>query len=275
MRTKQILLDNAYVAWAEAIELCNELLDGKATINNQKRFVSALHNSIELFLKQIMLDENNHNIAKLPKVDSIETSELSLKYYQSNDLNKFFKELSNEQRQLFHSIAFNEFYNRNHIDFSINQSYFKECLKKLNNLRNDEMHFYIDKHNFLSEENFIMLHNFMIKFREYLVFKKVIYNNYKAFDNDIHFTELKEFSYFESLWENPIRKMLSGLLDDSLEYAKYGNSFELAVAIWKNHPHISNSFNELWSVIENMIKFGMIEYEFTESENEFIIKTMK
>ena len=78
MRTKQILLDNAYVAWAEAIELCNELLDGKATINNQKRFVSALHNSIELFLKQIMLDENNHNIAKLPKVDSIETSELSL-----------------------------------------------------------------------------------------------------------------------------------------------------------------------------------------------------
>lgn len=52
---KPILMDNAFEAWAVAICYCNDIKDGKATLQYQKNFVSSLHNAVELIMKQVML----------------------------------------------------------------------------------------------------------------------------------------------------------------------------------------------------------------------------
>lgn len=49
---KHILRDNALEAWAMAIKYCEAILEGKATLEYRKHFVSSLHNAVELFIKQ-------------------------------------------------------------------------------------------------------------------------------------------------------------------------------------------------------------------------------
>ena len=62
MRKKQILLENALESWSVAVKYCKDIQNGLATLHYQKTFVSSLHNTIELLLKQIMLDENDHSV---------------------------------------------------------------------------------------------------------------------------------------------------------------------------------------------------------------------
>lgn len=61
----QILLNNAYEAWKSAIYYHDRIEKGFTTLEFQKGFVSSLHNSVELFLKQIMLDNKDHDVATL------------------------------------------------------------------------------------------------------------------------------------------------------------------------------------------------------------------
>lgn len=49
----QILQNNALEAWAMAVRYCDYILEGKATLEYRKHFVSALHNAVELFVKQL------------------------------------------------------------------------------------------------------------------------------------------------------------------------------------------------------------------------------
>ena len=57
--------------------------DGKATLQYQKNFVSSLHNAVELIMKQMMLNNNDHRVAfiKEPK-DEID-EKLSCEYYKA------------------------------------------------------------------------------------------------------------------------------------------------------------------------------------------------
>ena len=64
---KHILIDNALEAWAMAIKYCNYILDRKATLQYRKQFVSFLHNSVELFIKQLMLDNNDHRVCSVKR----------------------------------------------------------------------------------------------------------------------------------------------------------------------------------------------------------------
>lgn len=45
---KPILTENAFEAWAAAIRFCDDIKDGKATLQYQKNFVSSLHNAVNL-----------------------------------------------------------------------------------------------------------------------------------------------------------------------------------------------------------------------------------
>ena len=49
---KPVLMENAFEAWAAAIRFCDDIKDGKATLQYQKNFVSSLHNAVELIMKQ-------------------------------------------------------------------------------------------------------------------------------------------------------------------------------------------------------------------------------
>lgn len=86
----QILLNNAYEAWKSAIYYHDRIEKGFTTLEFQKGFVSSLHNSVELFLKQIMLDNKDHDVATLRNVKEEDDVLLQLKYIRADDLNQFF-----------------------------------------------------------------------------------------------------------------------------------------------------------------------------------------
>ena len=50
----QILLDNAYESWRNALYYHDQIMKGIASLGNQKGFVSSLHNAIELFQPEIV-----------------------------------------------------------------------------------------------------------------------------------------------------------------------------------------------------------------------------
>ena len=101
---KKILLDNALESWSIAVKYCKYIKNGMVTLHYQKTFVSSLHNSVELFLKQIMIDNNDHNVASLFEVENEADATLQLEYYKSKELNRFFKELNDKKRYKFRSI---------------------------------------------------------------------------------------------------------------------------------------------------------------------------
>lgn len=61
----QILQNNAIEAWAMAIRHCDYILEGKATLEYRKHFVSVFHNSVELFIKQLMLNNTDYRVTQL------------------------------------------------------------------------------------------------------------------------------------------------------------------------------------------------------------------
>lgn len=104
---KRILLNNSYESWMQAVEYAKLLQDGVCTLGYKKRFVSSLHNAVELFLKQIMLDNCDYRIATIKNGISADGSPLK-DFYQATDLNKYFSDLSPEIRKKFFTIEFSE-----------------------------------------------------------------------------------------------------------------------------------------------------------------------
>lgn len=185
---KRILLDNAYEAWGQAIKYCDEILAGKITFQNKKFFVSALHNAVELFLKQCMIDKNIHSIVDIPRTSKINARRfddtLSV-FRKSENLNQYFSDLDIKKLEQFHFISFYKLIYKKNLKeilaeyftpydvfgnkrnfISVNDIYKALCL--LNKLRNKETHFYIDNDTFLSSKDFITLHNFMLSFYDIL-----------------------------------------------------------------------------------------------------------
>lgn len=83
-------MDNAFEAWTAAIRYCNDIKDGKATLQYQKNFVSSLHNAVELIMKQMLLNNNDHKVAEMRKPTNEADAKLLLDYYKSTNLNCFF-----------------------------------------------------------------------------------------------------------------------------------------------------------------------------------------
>lgn len=59
---KKILLENACVAWRQAVEYRDYIKDGLSNLYYKKQFIGSLQNAIELFLKQIMIDNNDKKV---------------------------------------------------------------------------------------------------------------------------------------------------------------------------------------------------------------------
>ena len=158
---KRVLLDNAYEAWAMAIKYCHLLAEGIATLPVQKQFVSSLHNAVELFLKQMMIDAGDHDVASVRRIKTLDDAQLALRYMTENDLNKFFSSLSSQELDKFSSIEFGSLIDKHKsiIKDGLNGQTLKIELKLLQELRNNETHFLITESNFLSENDFQTLHN--------------------------------------------------------------------------------------------------------------------
>lgn len=264
---KQILLDNAYEAWKNAISYHDKIENGYSSLEYQKGFVSSLHNAVELFLKQIMLNNNDYTVARVGNVKSLNDAKLQLDYYNANDLNLYFSTLPSLELDKFYSIEFSHLIDKAKKLLDITDNTKKEELKKslsrLQELRNNETHFYISESNYLSEQDFCQLHNFMIMFFKSIVSK--IFNQYtiKDFSDtlkinlvskfkqmEIAFNPLSSFSYRDALINNKtvhkIKAYLKGKHSD--EYASCGTDDHLVLAV-----HIIKSENIKGKFVDDYI----------------------
>ena len=106
-KMKHILQDNALESWAMAIKYSNFILNGKAILQYRKQFVSSLHNAVELFIKQLMLDNNDHRVCSVRKGCDA-GGHPAVEFYNAADLNSYFEKLADEDMKKFYSIEFNE-----------------------------------------------------------------------------------------------------------------------------------------------------------------------
>ena len=90
-----------------AVRYCDYILGGKATLEYRKHFVSALHNSVELFIKQLMLNHTDYRVTQLKKGCNSD-GQPARDFYNSEDLNVYFSSLDEQTMRKFFSIEFNK-----------------------------------------------------------------------------------------------------------------------------------------------------------------------
>ena len=269
---KKILLDNALESWSIAVKYCKYIKNGMVTLHYQNTFVSSLHNSVELFLKQIMIDKNDHNVAKLFKAENKFKTNLQLEYDKSKELNRFFRELDDEEKYRFRSIGFYELVENSdsllkELLKSINVASIKSELKILQKLRNSETHFYITS-DYLSEADFVKLHNLMIIIYKALQHYKLLpyLGRVPNFSEYYHLSfnekEITTFSYKTAVINSSIAKSLKEVF--SVKLYDFGcNSFDITEQyfneIKNNGLQIYYDFNEVLAVVQMLNKYNLIE----------------
>lgn len=272
---KMILQENALESWALAISYCDEIIAGKATLSNKKHFVVALQNSIELFVKQQMLNIKDYRVAKIKQCGS--DGEPSKSYFAATDLNQFFFDLSGKDiMKKFYTLEFNtvkeiqkelfsRFFNSEGISIT------KE-LNVLQILRNDETHFYISENDFLDDIEFQELHNMMIIF--YKILKKYsllpfigeAFGKYKRFRFERK--PLKNFSFKEQLRKSKFIKTLKNNIETKVFPGSRYESYEIAEDIICVCDEYSESdFDEIWAYIHMLLKYKMLEITDIVDEN--------
>ena len=273
---KPILMDNAFEAWATAIHYCNDIKGGKATLQYQKNFVSSLHNSVELIMKQMLLNNNDHKVAEIKKPTNEVDAKLLLDYYKSTDLNSFFDSLSDDELSKFHTIQFSDLISQHKKIFG---SYLhpKETLKTelelLQQLRNKETHFMISQNSFLSEENFLVLHNFMIHF--YKIMKDwtpvdsddielyiLPFWGYPAGADSVYEFDcepLQEFSYERTVRNSKLAKDIAEILKGDYQCgAPNFSPYTIAKELTEGFNGLSAQFDEVWAMVFMMQSLKMI-----------------
>lgn len=278
---KPILIDNAFEAWAAAIRYCNDIKNGKATLQYQKNFVSSLHNAVELIMKQMLLNNNDHSVAEVRKPKNEAEAKLLLDYFKASDLNRFFESLSNDELLKFYTIPFNEL-------ISSHKKIFGDSLKSgetlktelelLQRLRNDETHFMIRQDSFLSEGDFRTLHNFMVRF--YKIIKKwnpvngddlessiFIWWYWYSPDKDDSMYEfecelLQDFSYESAVRNSKLAKDIAEILKDNLQCgAPDFSPYDIAFDLMNGYNGLSAQFDEVWAMVYMMQSLGMIDVQ--------------
>ena len=276
---KPILMDNAFEAWVAAIRYCNDIKGGKATLQYQKNFVSSLHNAVELIMKQMLLNNDDHRVADVRKPKS--NAKLVLDYANATNLNRFFEKLQSEELSKFKTIQFKDL-------ISLHQELFGKSLfqgeslqtelELLQKLRNNETHFMIHQGSFLSEENFRVLHNFMIRFYKIMKtwcpadgndLERFIFLYWDWFnpDNDesiygFDCELLDNFSYETAVQNSKLAKDIAEILKDDYPYgAPDFSSYTIAKDLTAGYTGLSAQFDEVWAMVYMMQSFRMIVVE--------------
>ena len=273
MKKKQILLENAYEAWSDAVTFEFLLRDGISTLGYKKRFVTSLHNAVELFLKQIMLDNNDYRVAKINKLSSANGEPLK-SFLESEDLNTYFSSISRDDRKSFFTIDFSDLIDICKKDKLINID--SSALKVLNELRNNETHFYITGSDYLSDSEFCTLHNFMVDFFEEIRKKDLMFASFDGSmsPGDLFFDgkRIETFCFSSAIKRsNVVKKIRSCLYQKVYQGYPTDSALDFTWTIWdmiKNEDEIY-SFERTVAYIEslfaaNAISFSVIFEEIPE-----------
>ena len=275
---KQILLKNAYQSWIQAIKNARDIKNGLVTLQYKKSFISTLHNAVELFLKQLMLNTQDYRVAKVKPTKLNKNGEPLKSYYQSQNLNEYFKNLTVEERKIYISIEFSELISihkellRNSLPSG---SVYTTELQLLQRLRNDETHFYVDADEFLDSDEFILLHNFMISFNKILENEHLLpcttmpiaEEQLLCFDDTP--LDKAHFSFDNSVKNSPKVKVISKIINGEC-FKNFTPPYELAECFEDKFLENGISFDEAYSYIESMLDYDIINYieEYGEIEDE-------
>ena len=292
---RPILMDNAFEAWAAAIRYCNDIKDGKATLQYQKNFVSSLHNAVELIMKQMMLNNNDHRVAEVRSPENKSEAQLLLNYFKATDLNGFFNSLSDDELSKFSTIQFNKLISMHTKilggSLKAGETLIKE-LKLLQRLRNNETHFMIRQGSFLSEDDFRTLHNFMVRF--YKIMKTwnpaddadlessiYLYLYWYSPDKDDSMYEfecepLQDFSYESAVRNSKLAKEIAEILKDNHQCgAPDFSPYDIAFDLMNGYPGLSAQFDEVWAMVYMMQSFRIIVVDTIEDTQGNIHEVMR
>lgn len=292
---RPILMDNAFEAWAAAIRYCNDIKDGKATLQYQKNFVSSLHNAVELIMKQMLLNNNDHSVADVRKRIKKANAKLLQDYSNATNLNRFFATLPDEELSKFETITFNRLISSHQDLFgrSLAQGDSLETeLRLLQRLRNNETHFMIRQGSFLSEDDFRTLHNFMVRF--YKIMKKwnpingddlessiFLWWYWYSPDKDDSMYEfecepLQEFSYDSAVRNSKLAKDIAEILKDNLQCgAPDFSPYDIAFELKNGYTGLSAQFDEVWAMVYMMQSLRMIDVETIEDTQGNLHEVMR
>ena len=262
-----------------SIRYCDYILEGKATLEYRKHFVSVLHNAVELFVKQLMLNNTDYRVTQLKKGCNPD-GQPARDFYNSKDLNAYFSSLDEQTMKKFFSIEFHkivditnelfsEYYDQNG-DTSV-----KSALSLLNRLRNCEMHFFIDKNTFLLEKEFQQLHNFMIEFYNILHFYSLLpfwgrFGRWEYAKLQFDRQTLFDFTYRNAVKNTKFVKTLKEQLEGEIFPASVGGSaFDIADSIASViNEYQGNKSDDLWVYVETMLGNKILSYHDEADEYE-------
>ena len=292
---RPILMDNAFEAWAAAIRYCNDIKGGKATLQYQKNFVSSLHNAVELIMKQMLLNNNDHSVAFIKEPKDERDEKLSFDYSKATDLNRFFGSLSSDEILRFHTIPFYKLIQKHKKLFSGSLEQGKPLtneLKLLQRLRNNETHFMIRQGSFLSEDDFRTLHNFMVRF--YKIMKTwnpvngndlessiYLYLYWYSPDKDDSMYEfecepLQDFSYESAVRNSKLSKEIAEILKGNHQCgAPDFSPYDIAFDLMNGYHGVSAQFDEVWAMVYMMQSFKMIVVDTIEDTQGNIHEVMR
>lgn len=276
---KKVLIDNAFEAWILAVKYCNLILDGECSLQTKKIFVSSLHNASELFLKQIMLDSNDHCVMK------ISNNKRGIEPYKTflaqTDLNQYFVELQSQDYEKFYSIGYGEMKENlahilNEYILQYPENQLEVGMGLIQELRNQETHFSIDGSTFLKETEFEQLHNFMcelyqvIEFYHLLPFWGEPHGEWKCLWFDKTF--IHNFTYSKVIGDSKTNcRILRAINGEVCPYNIYDSNYSACEFLYGSiGEKLRNicSFEELVSRMLLMTEIGIIEYHYEEIIDE-------
>ena len=244
-------------------------MEGRSTLQNRKDFISNLQNSVELFMKQIMLNKKDYRVSEVKKINS--DGEPASSYYNSQDLNVYFKNTPDDVMKLFYSIEFNklcEIHKEVLAGYLSEGQCFTSELKLLRKLRNMETHFYIGPDDFLTESEFVTLHNFMIDFYGVLILSglipsKTIEYQHLEFNN----SKLTAFSYVDAVKNIELVKKIALAASKTIMLSFPGETaYDMAASICCSNKSLLDHFNEVWDYMEILDYLNLIEIHEIVSE---------
>lgn len=292
---RPILMDNAFEAWAAAIRYCKDIKDGKATLQYQKNFVSSLHNAVELIMKQMLLNNNDHSVAFIKEPKDERDEKLSFDYSKATDLNRFFGSLSSNEISRFHTIPFYKLIQKHKKLFSGSLEQGKPLtkeLKLLQRLRNNETHFMIRQGSFLSEEDFCTLHNFMVQFYKIMkkwnpvngddlessIFLWWYWYSPNKYDSMYEFEceLLQDFSYESAVRNSKLAKDIAEILKDNLQCgAPDFSPYDIAFDLMNGYSGLSAQFDEVWAMVYMMQSLRIIDVDTMQDTQGNIHEVMR
>ncbi len=212
-------------------------------------FVITLQNAVELFFKQLMIDNNDHRVVSFTNMDM--DGEPIKSYLQSTALNEYFEKRNKQDKTKIKSIEFSQMKDIIKLYLSAdNQPSISSQLTLLKELRNDATHFHIKYNDFLTDSEFVELYDFVVKFAGILEFYGYIP---KYPDDELSFTD-------QLIRIDKINKPTKGF--------KYKNVFSML----EEYQHIKDFFNDMdgrmiHSVFSNNLELEMARIFCSDEKN--------